>query len=93
MVGNHCSLGRKCLQLLAMLAAAAIPATLHAETIVIENTTAVPIVVQASSIVKGQVNRGAPAMSLSALNGHANGSTEIVGKACAIDDPGCEACQ
>jgi ribonucleoside-diphosphate reductase alpha chain len=39
------------------------------------------------------VASSAPAMSLSALNGHANGSTEIVGKACAIDDPGCEACQ
>jgi hypothetical protein len=62
MVGNHSSLGRKCLQLLAMLVVVAIPAALHAETIVIENTTAVPIVVQASSIVKGQVNRGAPAM-------------------------------
>jgi ribonucleoside-diphosphate reductase alpha chain len=33
------------------------------------------------------------AMSLAAPNGHANGYGEIVGKACAIDDPGCEACQ
>lgn len=62
MISNHCSGGRKCLQLLALLAAVAVPTAIHAETIVIENTTAVPIVVQASSIVKGQVNRGAPAM-------------------------------
>jgi ribonucleoside-diphosphate reductase alpha chain len=33
------------------------------------------------------------AMSLAAPNGYANGRGEIVGKACAIDDPGCEACQ
>jgi hypothetical protein len=62
MIGNHCSLGRMCLRLLAVLILALLPAALHAESITIQNTTPVAIVVQASSIVGKQVNRAAPAM-------------------------------
>jgi hypothetical protein len=62
MIGNHSSLGRMCLRLPAVLILALLPAALHAESITIQNTTAVPIVVQASSIVGKQVNRAAPAM-------------------------------
>ena len=62
MIGNHCSLGRKWPHLLAMLVVALLPALVHAETIIVQNTLPLPIVVQASSIVRGQVNRAAPAM-------------------------------
>jgi hypothetical protein len=62
MIGKHCSLGRRCLCLPAVLVVALLPATLRAESITIQNTSTVPVVVQASSIVRGQVNRAAPAM-------------------------------
>jgi ribonucleoside-diphosphate reductase alpha chain len=39
------------------------------------------------------VSSAVSAVTLSAANGHANGNTEVVGQACAIDDPTCEACQ
>jgi ribonucleoside-diphosphate reductase alpha chain len=39
------------------------------------------------------VSSAVSAMTLSAANGHANGNSEVVGKACVIDDPTCEACQ
>jgi hypothetical protein len=51
-----------CLRLPAVLVVVLLPAALHAETITIQNTSSVPIVVQASSIVGKQVNRAAPAM-------------------------------
>jgi hypothetical protein len=62
MIGNVRSLGRRCLRLLAALIVVLLPAGLHAESIIVQNTLAVPIVVQASSIVRGQFNRAAPAM-------------------------------
>jgi hypothetical protein len=62
MIGNGSSLGRRCLCLLTLLALTLLPAALRAETIIIQNTTPVPIVVQATSIVGKQVNRAAPAM-------------------------------
>jgi hypothetical protein len=51
-----------CLRLPAVLILALLPAAVHAETIIIQNTTPIPIVIQASSIVGKQVNRAAPAM-------------------------------
>jgi hypothetical protein len=62
MIGNHSSLGRSCLCLPALLVVALLPAALRAESITIQNTSGVPVVVQASCIVRGQVNRAAPAM-------------------------------
>jgi hypothetical protein len=62
MIGNHRSLGCMCLCLPAVLVVILLPAALHAESITIQNTTATPIVVQATSIVGKQINRAAPAM-------------------------------
>jgi hypothetical protein len=62
MIGNHSSLGRMGLRLPAVLILALLPAAVNAETIIIQNTTPIPIVIQASSIVGKQVNRAAPAM-------------------------------
>ncbi len=62
MIGKHSSLGRRCLRLPAVLVLVLCPAALHAESITIENTTGMPIIVQATSIVNKQVNRAAPAM-------------------------------
>jgi len=61
MIGNQRSLGQKRLRLLLVLVVILLPASLHAETIIIQNTLPAAIVVQASTIVRGQVNRAAPA--------------------------------
>ena len=60
MIGKHYILGG--LRLVGVLLIALLPAALCAETITIQNTANVPIVIQASSIVGKQVNRAAPAM-------------------------------
>jgi hypothetical protein len=60
MNGRHYILGG--LRLVGVLLVALLPAGLYAETITIQNTASVPIVIQASSIVGRQVNRAAPAM-------------------------------
>jgi ribonucleoside-diphosphate reductase alpha chain len=39
------------------------------------------------------VSSSVPGISPAATNWHANGNREVLGKACAIDDPACEACQ